>query len=318
MRVLNLIDQPGAVGETVVMRLSLGAANAGPQDEDHAWLLLGGEPMRDAAQSAGIDPARVRLMPVPNGVRWVVPGANRRLMALLDQADRIDCWTQGAAELATRLGCSHAIPRFGQATLCRSAKQLIDEASHHSPPSREVPEEVAESSIASPGDRAALRDRWHATDDTIIVALLADRPDRVDAREAFLATAFTFETLAAAKAEHGGIRLLCHPLTRRRVEGDTLGELLGQPQLVLQDPAVLCPWRTLPACDLALAPDPTHAGLSILWADALGVPIIAPPEPRLDLLGELEHMRPTSSNVAKHLAYRMTEWAFGHSSIPAC
>ncbi len=297
MRVLNLIDQPGAVGETVVMRLSLGAADAGPQGEDHAWLLLGGEPMRDAAQSAGIDPARVRLMPVPNGVRRTFPGANRRLTAILNQADRVDCWTQGAAELATRLGCSHAIPRFGQATLCRFAKQLI---------------------IASPSDRAALRDRWHANDDTIIVALLADRPDRVDARGAFLATAFTFETLAAAGAERGDIRLLCHPLTRRRVEGDTLGELLGQPQLVLQDPAALCPWRTLPACDLAIAPDPTHAGLSILWADALGVPVVAPPEPRLDLLGELEHVHPASSNAAKHLAHRMTEWAFGHSSIPAC
>ena len=36
-----------------------------------------------------------------------------------------------------------------------------------------------------------------------------------------------------------------------------------------------CPWRFLPACDLALALGPAAGGLSLLWAMAAGVPIVA-------------------------------------------
>jgi glycosyltransferase involved in cell wall biosynthesis len=50
---------------------------------------------------------------------------------------------------------------------------------------------------------------------------------------------------------------------------------LGRHDAVIADHDAACPWRTLPACDVALAMGDAGAGLSMLWAMAAGVPIIA-------------------------------------------
>jgi len=309
-RVLHLLDEPAGESAALALRLSADAARCGGlEHEQHAWLLVGGESIRDAARSAGIDPARTRLMPRPEGVRRCVPGSMRAMKAVMDRADRIECWTVGGAALAARLGCEHAVPRFGQATLCGFAKRIIAQTLKDAGRSRAGSGTGGDSEHSSDRTREAIRRSWGVDDGTFVVALLADQPARVDAREAFMSVAFAFEALAAAKVERGDVRLLCHPSALRRVDANGLAELLKQPQLVLQDPRALSPWAALPGCDFALAPDPMHAGLSILWADALGVPVIAPPEARLEMLGELARVQPCQSGAAKHLAHPLTQWA---------
>lgn len=312
-RVLHVLDQPGDTPESLALRLSADdSRHNAAEDETHAWLLLGGEAMRDAAHAAGIDDARLRLLPRPTRLQKVIPGAQRAILRLLEQAGRVECWTPGGATVATRLGCAHIVPRFGQATLCEYAKQVIDHACSNPSPLRERPGEGVESDLTDA--RALIRSRWGISDDTFIVALLADHPDQVDAREAWLAVAFVFETLAAAKAERGDVRLLCHPMSFRRAQADDLSDLLDQPQLVMQDARVLTPWQVLSGCDIALAPSPRAAGLSILWANAMGLPIIAPPEPMLPLLSELRHVTPAKSDAAKHLAYTLQSWVAAQQS----
>ena len=316
-RVLHLLDEQADESAALALRLSADAARIDPQPHDrHAWLLLGGESMRHAASAAGIDPACVRQMPRPSGLRKILPGANRALKALINQADRVECWTIGAATLAAQLGCPHARPRLGQATLCGFARGMIQEAVLNPPPLREGPGEGAELQSGCMQRRAELRKRWGVEPDTIVVALLADHPARVDAREAMMAVALTFETLAAAKVEQGDVRLLCHPLCKRRSQGNDLADQLSQPQLVLQDAGLLSPWRTLAGCDLAIAPQPRHAGLSILWASALGLPVIAGPEPCLPMLDQMSQVSLVPGSDAKHMAHRLTTWVFAQQPQP--
>lgn len=296
-RVLHVLDQPGQVGETLALRLSVDSARQeAPGTDQHAWLLLGGEPMRDAARAVGLDDTQFRLLSIPKGFHHWVPGAQRSLQAVFNQADRIECWTVGSATLATRLGCHHAVPRFGQATLCDYARQTIDTAARQSPPQ----------------SRDALRERWGADEKTIIIALLADRPGQVDAREPLLATAFTHEILDAAKYERGDVRLLCHPQSHRRAQASELAYWLELPRLLMQDAALLSPWHVLAGCDVAFAPDPLNAGLSILWAQASGVHVVAPPEPKLPLLDELDNILNARGITAKQLTNPLTDWLFAN------
>lgn len=305
VRVLNVFDQPGEAGDPLGLRLSMDAARrdraAGATDEEHAWLLIGGEPMVQAARCVGLGGdamrGRVRLMPRVEGFRRFVPGAQRALLALLHQADRVDCWTVGAAALVSRLGCGHAVPRFGQATLCAFAQSVIADAIALQPPT---------------ADRAALRERWGVDDATTVVALLADRPEQVDAREPVLAAAFTHEILDAFRPARRDVRVLCHPHNARRAQAHQLSDWMLLPSLFMQDAGVLTPWSVLPGCDLALAPRPIDAGLSILWAGAMGVPVIAPPEPRLPMLAGLPGvLTPCKSERAKHLSFALVEQVLG-------
>lgn len=302
-RVLHLLDDADGTGEPLALRLSLDTALRGAPDERHAWLLLGGEAIRDAARGIGLDDHKVRLLPRPTGLGQWLPGACRRYAGLMGDADRVVCWTQGAAELAGRLGVGQAEPRFGQATLCGFAKGVIEGG-------------LDDARDQSPG-RAELRRRWGVDERVIVVALLADRPRRVNGRAALMCMAFAYEALTAARAECSDIRLLCHPWLARREEACELAELLQYPQLVMQDAQVLTPWRVLQGCDLALAPAPIHAGLSMLWADAMGVPVIAPGVPSLPAMDTLEHLMPATSGQAKRLADPMTRWALDHQHAAA-
>lgn len=301
-RVLHLLDQPEGYGDALTLQLSMQVAEAesNATDERHAWLLLGGQPMRDAADAAGLDRSSYRVLPMPRGLRRL-PFAARPIKQLLSRADRVECWTVGAASLATKIGCNHAVPRFGQATLCSFAKRIIDSAAQA--PSPDTP------------TRAELRQQWGVDEHAIVVALLADRPERIDGREMLLAGTFAYETLTAAKAQRNDVRLLCHPMMRRRLEATVLAELLHYPERIMQDANLLTPWRVLHACDIALAPDPLSAGLSMLWADALGLPVIAPQEPRLAALAELDHLIVCQSSAAKHMAYPLAETHFASNTI---
>jgi|GEM_PF-2262676 len=295
-RVLHLIDQGASVGPAPVLRLTADFARfeSAPEDQ-HAWLLLGGQPIHDSALAAGIEPNRMRILPLPRGFRRLVPGADRALREVLLSADRLMCWTPFAMQVAAEVGCDRAEPRFGQATLCAYAHQLIDRAAPEAFDAVEV-------------SRAELRDQWGATERTRVIALLADQPEQVDVQRALLAAAFTHEALTAHEGWKIDVQLICHPRTAGLRSATELCSLMHVPQIIQQDARTIEPWSVLYGCDLAVAPDPLHAGLSILWAHAAGLPVIASPQPRLPHMVELDRLTIAQTDQAKHLAHLLTQW----------
>lgn len=304
-RVLNLICPPGPTGMTPLLRLTADLAREEEAASGcrHAWLLVGGEAVRDAAIAAGIDHAVVRLMPKPAGLRAWLPGALGAYGRLFDQATRVDCWTDAATRLASTAGCAHAVPRFSQATLSPVSRGMIG-------PAGQALRDKAEPS------RLAARQHWAVPDSAFVVGVLADRPEAVDVREALLAMAFTRETLETADSPRQDIRMVCHPGCAGRMHAGDLARLLEQPQMLVQDAAMLRPWDTLAGCDLVLAPTPMQAGLSLAWAEAIGVPVIVPPAPHLVGLDSLKGLHAADSYAAKDLARAMTDFALSQSDAP--
>lgn len=301
-RILHVFDQPGATGQAPVVRLSADLAHEDEREAGnrHAWLLVGGAPLRAAARAAGIDAKRFRLTPAPR--RLAIPGARRGIRRLLRGAGRVECWTPGAAALVAALGRSDAVCRFGQATLSGMTRAAIARSLTRMGQPVPLPADA-------PYPREALRGRWGAPDRAIVVALLADQPERVDMRALLLALAFTFETLDACDAPYRDVRLVCHPHTLGRMDAMELAGLLDFSHILIQDAGLLTPWHTLAGCDLAVAPEPLHAGLSIAWAQAMGKPIIAARQPRLPELDELPGLTQIAANAPKHLAKALTDWA---------
>ena len=300
-RTLHVIDQSGPAAQTPALRLSIDIARQGPAGDLHAWLLVGGEPMMHAAHALGLDETQYQLVQPQRGLQAVLPGATRSIARRMDEADRVECWTQGAAELAALVGCAHATPRYAQLTDLTLARGVIEACA------------AARPAMQAQQQRDAIRQRWGVGPQQIVMALLADRPDRVDAREPILAMAFTFEMMRTCKSERADVRLLCHPLARRRYDGVQLAELMTFPDMLLQDPALSEPWRILQACDIALAPEPEHAPLSILWASALGLTVVAAATPTMPALGGLPNVLLAESGVGKHMARVMTRWAMDQS-----
>lgn len=300
-RTLHVIDQPGDAAEAVVLRLSVDAARLETQcDRDqHAWLLFGGEATRDAARAVGLRDDLYRLLPKPAGLHRLMPAGLAAPKRLMGHANRVVCWTEGASQIASLLGCAHVVRRIADATLCHFSQSMIMQAN---------------ADVASQAsDRDALREQWGIDVDTTVVALLGDRVDRIDASAALMAVVLTHEALRASQPDHAEVRLLCHPLTRRRADAALFGELLSLDRLLIQDAQVGMPWSVLAGCDAALAPIPTEAGLSILWADAMKVPVVTPSDRLLPLLDELEHIFPSRSSKPKELADALTNWAQSQS-----
>ncbi|MGB0768586.1 MAG: hypothetical protein ACPGYV_12875 [Phycisphaeraceae bacterium] len=297
-RTLHLIDQPGALPEAMALRLSADAARQARRDRPSrrdAWLLFGGEPMQQAAIAAGLEPSDYRLLPMPTGLRKWLPGAMRSAARCVEQAQRVVCWTEGAAKIASMLNCAEAMRRVDLAKLGAQAKAVIDDAVAHGP-------------SETLGDRDALRRQWGTDDHTVVVALLSDHLDRIDCRGAFLVLAYTREVLRACDPVPRDVRLLCHPLTPHRLEAAELSEMLQNAELILQDPRLATPWSVLAGCDAAIAPVPSDAGLSILWAEAMGVPTITALDDDLAVKDELRHIVPAESGSPKNLAHVLTNW----------
>ena len=307
IRCLHVIDQPTVVGEALTLRLSVDAAHEESRhnaEARHAWLLIGGEATRDAAYAAGLTDEQFCLSPMPRGLHRLMPRSMHKAEQLMSQAHRVVCWTEGASEVASLLGCAKVARRCEQAALTPFAKHLIDTTCD-----RDVSSKAA--------NRAAIRERWGVDDDTIVIALLADRVDAIDSSAALLATVFTHEVLRASDSPSSDVRLLCHPDAWRRIDAATLSEQLHFPELLMQDAGLSAPWSVLAGCDVALAPKPSEAGLSILWANAMGVPVVAAPDARLPLLSELEQVLLASSGSPRHLANALTQWVQSHQAACA-
>lgn len=303
IRTLHVIDQVGETAQAVVLRLSVDAARLEKQGDahQHAWLLFGGQATRDAARAIGLRDEQFRLLPRPTGLHRVIPPALALPKRLMSQAHRVVCWTEGAAQIASMIGCAHVVRRVDDATLCPFAKSIITQ----------VHDGAAASVIE---DRNSLRERWGVEPGTMVVALLGDRFDEVDTSAALMAVVLTYEALRALQPEQAEVRLLCHPLAKRRTDAALFGELLSLDQLMIQDAQVAMPWSVLAGCDVALAPVPSEAELSMLWADAMGVPVVTPGDRRLPMLESLEHLIISRSSEPKDLADALTNWARAQAS----
>lgn len=304
-RTLHIIDQPGQTAEAAVLRLSVDAARQEQQGnhDQHAWLLFGAEATRDAAIAAGLREEQCRLLPKPIGIHRLMPAALATPKRLMAQAHRVVCWTEGAAQIASMLGCAHVRRRINDATLCPVARNIISQAH-------------PESTASHATDRGTLRERWGVEEETTVVALLGDRFDQIDASAALMAVVLTHEALRASQPGRAEVRLLCHPLARRRADATVFGELLSLDRLVIQDAHVAMPWSVLPGCDVALAPVPSEAGLSILWAQAFGVSVVMPGDSQLAMFDAHEHIIASRSSEPKALADALTIWSESQSPQP--
>lgn len=295
MRVLHLIDghSPQASATTLAM---LADAQDRLKDCEQSIVLLGGEALGHAARHAGI--RRARRIAVPFGrapLGWLAMHARIRRGDLAN-VDVIHCWSLGAFTLATTLFCRTprlltltTIPDKREihwlAAACREAGAGVAILTTSATIRREaisggVPEPAVH--VLRPSidmarmdhhGRDARRQSWELSDpNAAVVALLSDPPRAADAMSAALAV-----SLAITAAGNAGrrIHLLVHPDQRNRVRAATRFVPLGRHDAVIADHDAACPWRTLPACDVALAMGDAGAGLSMLWAMAAGVPIIA-------------------------------------------
>ncbi len=119
-----------------------------------------------------------------------------------------------------------------------------------------------------PDDRAALRRRWDADEDKLVVGLLGEPANNCDARTAVTA-------ISQVALTGRDVRLLVHPdaIARTGVRA-RLGKL-GMSRLLLVDDEVAQPWRVASGLDAALIITRYPSSvLPVVWAMAAGVPVI--------------------------------------------
>ncbi|MFK7788128.1 MAG: hypothetical protein AB8C95_01375 [Phycisphaeraceae bacterium] len=305
-RTLHVIDQPGEAAEAAVLRLSIDAVKQDEQNStnQHAWLLFGGQVTRDAARALGLRDEQFRLHPEPTGLHQLLPAALAQPKQLMAQAHRVVCWTEGATQIASLLDCAHVARQIHNATLCPFAKRVITQAHDSSDHSAQI-------------DRESRRKQWGVKEGATVIALLGDRFDQINASAAMMTIASAYEALCATQPERADVHLLCHPLAHGRADAAELSRLLGIDHLLIQDEAIATPWSVLRACDIALALLPDEVGLSMLWAEAMGVPMITPRDVRVPMLETLKQVIPARSTKPRDLADALTRWVTNQSQLAA-
>lgn len=248
--------------------------------------------MRDAAYAAGLRDGQFTLLPKPIGLHRIWPAACRIPRRLIDEAHRVVCWTEGASQIVSLLGCAHVVRKV-EAAACTPFAQQVITASHTS----------ASTEVKT---RSMLRERWRVGPDTIVLALLADEVERGDAGSAMMAVALAHEACRATQPGFAELRLLCHPLARQRMQASQLSELLGMDRLLIQDAAIASPWSSLAGCDAGIAPCAEDAGLSILWAQAWGLPTFVPEHGSWSARGFSSRIVSARSGLPRDLADAIT------------
>jgi hypothetical protein len=334
MFVLHLIDghSPQACATTLAL---LADSLTRPEIGTQRLLLLGPTALAGAARAAGLPvgtSAAIAHVGVPGG--RAVPGyftARRRLADLLagQSPDLVHCWSIGALSLASlmfratpRVLTLTADPRGYGVRWLRSIARSSPRGLAFLPISAAIRRSLLTCGVPEPlvhilrpsidlgrprgSDRAALRREWGVTHPkTRIVALACDPPAAGDCLPAMLAVSLA---ASAQRADGYDLRLLVHPGQRHRRRAQNMMIHLGQPQRLLLDERLAQPWEVLPGCDMVLALGPGAGGLSLLWAMAASLPIVAEATDAVSALVEDHHSallaRPDD---AKALAYRITQ-----------
>lgn len=305
MRILHLIDaaSPQACPTTLsLLGEAMGRLSGG--DVQQQVMLLGGTALRDQARAAGVRDAM--LLSVPFGRAMHGAFALRRRLAAMPRYDLVHAWSIGSLTLATllmrdvprvltlavppaprqlhwlRMLIEHG-PATGIAVLTTSAT-IRREAMMHG-----VPESCVH--VLRPGidmgrvaqvNRSAIRESWGlpvgtpADRTSHVVALLADPPHAHDALFGTLVSAIAGEIYGPRQTHPPHrVHVLVHPDMHRRINAQAMTREMGVAHMVICDERLARPWEVLPACDIALAAGANAGGLSMLWAMASNLPIVA-------------------------------------------
>ncbi len=114
---------------------------------------------------------------------------------------------------------------------------------------------------------AALRQAWNVSDDTLVVALIADTPRRADAMDGLTAIGLAAETGRA-------IRLLVHPQAHHLARAQRVADAMDRPDRLILDPRMTEPFEALADADAALALGDCGEQ-AVAWAMAHALPIVA-------------------------------------------
>lgn len=246
-RVLHLLTGDDAPQSATLAALIADTTRHEPGE--HHTLLLGGQALRDAALWADLQP--FTLLPQPTALTRLMLPMNRGLMRLIREADRVDCWSPKAAEVARIAGAPARQSRFAAAALLELAQAQTDAVR------------------LERCDRASARAGWGVADNNYVVALLDPALSRADASAVGMAMYMVQDVLdsqAAGPAPPPGedgpggtgepprrAYLLCHPGQRNRHDIEKTFALSGRRGLLIQSPALSAPWRVLPACDACIS-----------------------------------------------------------------
>lgn len=330
MRVLHLIDaaSPQATATTLALLAeSLGRLGRGEQ----AVLLLGGDALTAAASAAGLPAANTVACSVPFGFAPLAWPAVRCRPPMGDTFDLVHCWSLSSLALATlrwpgrariitltqtpspravrwlsaMVASARRAPTVVLACSATIRRELL--AGGMAPPAVHLLRPGIDMSRTASTDRQALRDSWGASDPrTRVVALLSDPPQDADTLAAGMAAGLASESYDGA--DDPAILLLVHPEQRHRRRMENLIRRAGRMRRLVQEPLLATPWSVLPACDLALTLGPSAGGLSLLWAMAANVPIVAEATYAVSEVVEDHHSALlTRPDQPKALACRITQ-----------
>lgn len=291
MRVVHLINQASHQASATTMHL---LANSQQKiDAQHHVLLIGGEPLADAALQAGV--TSPTHLGAPGGHALAALPRFKHWLAKHEQPDIIHCYSVGTL-LLTSL-CCRILPRILTLCLTPSSREihllrmLVSEASDKiaivattSTIARSlITQGVRQESVdvLRPGidmgliqtnQRDQIREQWKLAGDKPFVAmLLSDPPTASDAATATLMLGLANVAMNDPKRP---IHLLVHPDQKNRLAALNPLRPLHNEHLLLTDPRVEAPWEVLPGVDVAITLADAGAGLSLLWTMAANVPVI--------------------------------------------
>lgn len=271
-RVLHLLTASAARGGYDAELPALVSDVIRHEPGEHHTLLLGGEPLRAAANDAELHPTTL----LPDTLRSV-PGMllmPQRIGRLLKQCDRVDAWTPRAAQVARMAGAPAVQPRFRPGGLTRLARQVAD-------PGR-----------LDPDRRAALRHNWGLSEHDHAVALIGSGTARGDTCVAALAAVMVHGVLRQRDRGPGRAVLLCHPEQWHRRQAQAMLDQADLTGLLIQEPRLTAPWAVFPGCDAAATTADETPTLFHHWAQQAGLALCTTPTGRARELAQaiLEHI----------------------------
>lgn len=298
-RVLHAIDQnsPQATGPTLALMAT--ALNGQSEVQQHV-LLVGTDRLRTLAERCGLKSAGHLTM--IRGRPWTSALAVRRWWKQQGGFDLIHCWSLGVWILlgfitpqTPRILTLTCLPTARELRLlriwCRDrrfglrgrvgcllthvpclqsllALGLEAESVQSFPP-------AVDGVLLEPARASLLRQRWGlAHPQAKVVAVVGDPPWQADVMLAALAVGLAEE---ARDRQALPLYLLVHPHQKHRRRALRALAAFGKRDRLIEEPELETPWRVLSGCDLAMAPEPNACGLTLLWAMAAGLPLIAPP-----------------------------------------
>jgi hypothetical protein len=336
MPTLHLIDADSSQACPAVMS-AIRRSMADGCGDDRLLLLFGGRPLVDLAHRAGIE--QVHPIQTPIGGVYL---AHRKIKGWLETQpgfDRVHCWSIDALDASARAFVDTpihlSVVHTPRATKLNHLKRIVlnrrdDRVRVHTSTATlrgqlnsvgvtsDVDPSLTDISEGSPAhalSKTDLRGQWHAGGSNHrVVALLSDHPSLADAVDAASIVCLAGASLVDGHGQPQTITLLMHPDQRHRRRAQYFLADQSDGHRVIQDARAVEPWLVLPGCDAVLAIGPDAGGLSLGWALASGIPVVAAPTPAPGFIPELTPgVTPTTTGQIKQEAGGFTQLRIARS-----